>query len=1129
MTFENETQEQDNENEAALTAAEREVWGPFVDAAHEIAPRPEFAAQLEARLLAMGQLAAATEAEAGRDAVTEPQPASPRANRKPVARAGLLQRILQSPGTRFAMTGVVLGVVMVAVLAVMALGTASRSASSVAVRSIAPKFADTGQLAAAFSPLVTLDAGRPADITNWQTVKMEWSPDGQTLATADVTASEYINGVVGTRPPDQTFDLKLWDVATGRLRAKATYHNIESLKWSPNSTILAVGFSGNLVKLLDLSGKELASLQAPVPTDERSAQGDGSRPGWDIANSGFVRSMAWSPDGRLLATAAADPYVLDVNDPSFRDGVIRLWDGATGGLVRSIQVHNDQNPRATGWASNVKWSPDGTMLAASSYDYVVRIWDPQTGKLEHQLTRVRKPEDYSAWQFAWSPDSQSLAIAAGRFAELWSARTGQYTRSYPEDIPDVPTPAPTKVETLPRASLGTTEPEVAVTKGADEYGQVFYVAWSPDGKSLAAPSVMNHFRMWDVATGKEISSISPDRSIGSNWNMGWEMSPDWRLLASISTDLPNKSVKLWDPLTGRELRTLVNDDKAANFAWAADGSKLAVSTNQGLVIWGVPAASAEPTSDTRSASDFLPPGKVRHLVITHETSSPGEQATTWTEDVWLAAGDKHPLMKKTGIMPGLTTLVGDQAVWTYGSQFSTTYDAILAVYRTEYDEKHFDEVIPNKQVIDGLLKQPNTQVVENTTLDGRPVMVIESTGNVPAIVTSENVETLVEFATFSDGPPIDIVTGHPSTDPASKPKITVSPAKVEGLTEVIDYRLWIDSQTYQVVQQEYTNRFLEPKPGDKVVTYTRRITLDELKDAGAFPTDLFTFKQPAGTTIVDAYHIFAPRLPQEQAVSEVSPSAVTAPSVGAYAPDFELPNVRPGSPAVKLSSLRGKPVILTFWGTWCAPCRAEMPELQWVYDRLQGQIEAVGVSMGPRDEPAGVNQYLDMPKRDFLLNKHTWIFVHDADSSVMTRYKITGVPSTYFIDRGGVIRAIVVGGADAQTLESHVQTILAGTGTTLPPAPVATVAPDVGLGTPPAVSVPATPSVSDGPPRIPLVEFKALYDDPAQRANMLIIDVRAKESYDAGHIKGSESWPESDIDATVVKLPKDKLIVAYCQ
>ncbi|MBF6614103.1 MAG: hypothetical protein IVW55_13335 [Chloroflexi bacterium] len=69
--------------------------------------------------------------------------------------------------------------------------------------------------------------------------------------------------------------------------------------------------------------------------------------------------------------------------------------------------------------------------------------------------------------------------------------------------------------------------------------------------------------------------------------------------------------------------------------------------------------------------------------------------------------------------------------------------------------------------------------------------------------------------------------------------------------------------------------------------------------------------------------------------------------------------------------------------------------------------------------------------------------------------------------------------------------------------------------------------VAGDPPRMSLVDFKALYDDPAKRP--LIIDVRAKSAYDLGHIKGAISFPEADVDARANELPKDKLIVAYCQ
>lgn len=77
-------------------------------------------------------------------------------------------------------------------------------------------------------------------------------------------------------------------------------------------------------------------------------------------------------------------------------------------------------------------------------------------------------------------------------------------------------------------------------------------------------------------------------------------------------------------------------------------------------------------------------------------------------------------------------------------------------------------------------------------------------------------------------------------------------------------------------------------------------------------------------------------------------------------------------------------------------------------------------------------------------------------------------------------------------------------------------------------NAPTQPAASTGdPPRILLADFKALYDDPAKRP--LIVDVRAKDAYDAGHIKGAESFPEADVDTRVNELPKDKLVVAYCQ
>jgi len=98
------------------------------------------------------------------------------------------------------------------------------------------------------------------------------------------------------------------------------------------------------------------------------------------------------------------------------------------------------------------------------------------------------------------------------------------------------------------------------------------------------------------------------------------------------------------------------------------------------------------------------------------------------------------------------------------------------------------------------------------------------------------------------------------------------------------------------------------------------------------------------------------------------------------------------------------------------------------------------------------------------------------------------------------------------------------------PTPLAAGAPTVGTsgGAVSAATVDTSGATAGPtPPRMPLDQFMTLYNDPAKRP--LIIDLRAKEAYDAGHIAGAVSFPESDVDTRISELPKDKLIIAYCQ
>ncbi|MDQ6694363.1 MAG: rhodanese-like domain-containing protein [Chloroflexota bacterium] len=97
-----------------------------------------------------------------------------------------------------------------------------------------------------------------------------------------------------------------------------------------------------------------------------------------------------------------------------------------------------------------------------------------------------------------------------------------------------------------------------------------------------------------------------------------------------------------------------------------------------------------------------------------------------------------------------------------------------------------------------------------------------------------------------------------------------------------------------------------------------------------------------------------------------------------------------------------------------------------------------------------------------------------------------------------------------------------------PPPTIAPPQPTTQPTAQPTAQATATTAVADDtPPRMTLADFKLLYDNPAKRP--LIIDVRGKEFYDAGHIKGAISFPEADVDARVSELPKNKLIIAYCQ
>ncbi len=104
---------------------------------------------------------------------------------------------------------------------------------------------------------------------------------------------------------------------------------------------------------------------------------------------------------------------------------------------------------------------------------------------------------------------------------------------------------------------------------------------------------------------------------------------------------------------------------------------------------------------------------------------------------------------------------------------------------------------------------------------------------------------------------------------------------------------------------------------------------------------------------------------------------------------------------VSLSALRGRPVIVNFWASWCVPCRQEIPLLREELAKHAGDgLAIVGVIFKDQEDPA----------REFATSfSVTWPNALDPDGAVAKAYRVVAPPQTYFIDRKGILRSIQVG------------------------------------------------------------------------------------------------------------------------